>query len=305
MRWQHRRSRDTPDPLRRPRRSTRPLAPASPAGTGVHAAGRGVPRRRRAGVGARPTCSPTPGCAPGARTTWPPSGPAGPWRSATTPCCSSAATTACCAASTTCASTGPTSWRRAGRRRAPLDPLPVPRLALRARRHAAVDAPLRRAGRLRPRSRTGSCRRRRGVARLDHGQRLRRRRAARRRSSTASSRHVADHEPERLVVGATHSYELATNWKLVVENYQECFHCPNIHPELCAVSPSTSGENYDGHHGILGRRLAGPDAARRDDVAERRRRRRRRCAAARRRPPAHRLHRAAARTCSSACTPTT
>ena len=62
--------------------------------------------------------------------------------------------------------------------------------------------------------------------------------------------HLAGHEPERLVVGATHSYELATNWKLIVENYQECFHCPNIHPELCAVSPSTSGENHVGHRGM-------------------------------------------------------
>jgi Rieske 2Fe-2S family protein len=56
--------------------------------------------------------------------------------------------------------------------------------------------------------------------------------------------HVASHEPERLVVGATHTYELATNWKLIVENYHECFHCPNIHPELCTVSPPASGENY-------------------------------------------------------------
>ena len=62
--------------------------------------------------------------------------------------------------------------------------------------------------------------------------------------------HVADHEPERLVVGATHTYELATNWKLVVENYQECVHCPHIHPELCRVSPSTSGENHVGHDGF-------------------------------------------------------
>ncbi|MGI9052594.1 MAG: aromatic ring-hydroxylating oxygenase subunit alpha [Ilumatobacteraceae bacterium] len=61
---------------------------------------------------------------------------------------------------------------------------------------------------------------------------------------------MADHEPERLVVGATHAYELATNWKLIVENYHECFHCPNIHPELCAVSPSTSGENAAGHDGL-------------------------------------------------------
>jgi len=61
---------------------------------------------------------------------------------------------------------------------------------------------------------------------------------------------VAPYEPERLVVGATHSYEIEANWKVVVENYQECFHCPNIHPELCRVSPSTSGENYVDHGGM-------------------------------------------------------
>ena len=62
--------------------------------------------------------------------------------------------------------------------------------------------------------------------------------------------HVADHEPQRLVVGATRSYEVAANWKLLIENYQECFHCPNIHPELCQVSPPRSGENYLGHEGF-------------------------------------------------------
>jgi glycine betaine catabolism A len=61
---------------------------------------------------------------------------------------------------------------------------------------------------------------------------------------------VAPYEPERLVVGATHHYEIAANWKVVVENYQECFHCPNIHPELCRVSPSTSGQNYVDHAGM-------------------------------------------------------
>jgi phenylpropionate dioxygenase-like ring-hydroxylating dioxygenase large terminal subunit len=54
---------------------------------------------------------------------------------------------------------------------------------------------------------------------------------------------VRDHEPERLKVGATHSYEIAANWKLVVENYHECYHCPQIHPQLCKVSPPDSGGN--------------------------------------------------------------
>jgi|CXWL01.1.fsa_nt_gi Rieske 2Fe-2S family protein len=51
-------------------------------------------------------------------------------------------------------------------------------------------------------------------------------------------------EPERLVVGATHEYRSTANWKLPIENYQECYHCSAIHPELCVVSPPESGDNY-------------------------------------------------------------
>jgi Rieske 2Fe-2S family protein len=51
------------------------------------------------------------------------------------------------------------------------------------------------------------------------------------------------YEPERLRVGATHQYEIAANWKLICENYHECYHCPQIHPQLCKVSPPDSGEN--------------------------------------------------------------
>jgi len=42
-----------------------------------------------------------------------------------------------------------------------------------------------------------------------------------------------------------HTYEVAANWKVVAENYHECYHCPLIHPELCQVSPPDSGDNYD------------------------------------------------------------
>jgi Rieske 2Fe-2S family protein len=55
---------------------------------------------------------------------------------------------------------------------------------------------------------------------------------------------VAPYEPGRLVLGARHDYIVAANWKVVVENYHECYHCPLIHPELCQVSPPTSGDNY-------------------------------------------------------------
>jgi Rieske 2Fe-2S family protein len=56
---------------------------------------------------------------------------------------------------------------------------------------------------------------------------------------------VAPYAPVRLVLGATHEYVVAANWKVITENYHECYHCPLIHPELCEVSPPTSGSNFD------------------------------------------------------------
>ena len=54
---------------------------------------------------------------------------------------------------------------------------------------------------------------------------------------------LAPYEPERLVKVARHSYEIASNWKLVAENYHECYHCTSIHPELCQVTPPDSGQD--------------------------------------------------------------
>jgi Rieske 2Fe-2S family protein len=56
---------------------------------------------------------------------------------------------------------------------------------------------------------------------------------------------VAPYAPQRLRPAARHEYEVRANWKVVVENYHECYHCPHIHPELCAVSPPASGDNFD------------------------------------------------------------
>ncbi|HEV2784102.1 MAG TPA: aromatic ring-hydroxylating dioxygenase subunit alpha [Actinophytocola sp.] len=56
---------------------------------------------------------------------------------------------------------------------------------------------------------------------------------------------VAPYAPEKLKLAARHDYRVRANWKVIVENYQECYHCPRIHPELCAVSPPNSGHNYD------------------------------------------------------------
>jgi phenylpropionate dioxygenase-like ring-hydroxylating dioxygenase large terminal subunit len=57
--------------------------------------------------------------------------------------------------------------------------------------------------------------------------------------------HLAPYEPERLVTAVRHNYEVAANWKVVTENYHECYHCSSIHPELCRVTPPDSGENIE------------------------------------------------------------
>jgi Rieske 2Fe-2S family protein len=33
------------------------------------------------------------------------------------------------------------------------------------------------------------------------------------------------------------------NWKLIVQNYSECYHCPLVHPALADLSDYTSGQN--------------------------------------------------------------
>ncbi len=55
---------------------------------------------------------------------------------------------------------------------------------------------------------------------------------------------VAPYETERLVTAASHSYVVDANWKIVVENYNECYHCSSIHPELCEVTPPDSGVDH-------------------------------------------------------------
>jgi len=56
---------------------------------------------------------------------------------------------------------------------------------------------------------------------------------------------VAPYAADGLLVTTTHDYDIAANWKVVVENYQECYHCSMIHPELCQVSAPESGDNLE------------------------------------------------------------
>lgn len=55
---------------------------------------------------------------------------------------------------------------------------------------------------------------------------------------------VDGYDAARLTLGARHGYEIAANWKIVVENYLECYHCAPIHPQLCEVTPPESGRGY-------------------------------------------------------------
>lgn len=43
---------------------------------------------------------------------------------------------------------------------------------------------------------------------------------------------------EGLVVGKRIVVDVQANWKLVCENFCECFHCPPVHPELCRIVPA-------------------------------------------------------------------
>jgi glycine betaine catabolism A len=43
--------------------------------------------------------------------------------------------------------------------------------------------------------------------------------------------------------GARQEYEVDANWKILVENFSECYHCAPVHPALNRLTPATSGHN--------------------------------------------------------------
>jgi phenylpropionate dioxygenase-like ring-hydroxylating dioxygenase large terminal subunit len=49
-----------------------------------------------------------------------------------------------------------------------------------------------------------------------------------------------------LRIGRRTVTEVQANWKILIENYNECLHCPTVHPELVAVVPAfRKGGVYD------------------------------------------------------------
>jgi len=56
-----------------------------------------------------------------------------------------------------------------------------------------------------------------------------------------------------LRIAQTISYEIKANWKVLCENYNECYHCGPVHPELCRVVPAfreAGGSDLDWERGI-------------------------------------------------------
>ncbi len=41
-------------------------------------------------------------------------------------------------------------------------------------------------------------------------------------------------------------YDIAANWKIAVENYSECYHCPSVHPQLSRLCDLVSGHFEQG-----------------------------------------------------------
>ena len=68
-----------------------------------------------------------------------------------------------------------------------------------------------------------------------------------------SVQRVARYPLAQLRTGHSISYDVAANWKILMENYNECYHCGGVHPELCEIVPDfkqAGGSNLDWENGI-------------------------------------------------------
>jgi len=64
---------------------------------------------------------------------------------------------------------------------------------------------------------------------------------------------IARYPLARLRTARRITYEVAANWKVIVENYNECYHCGPVHPELCELVPAfkeRGGAGLDWERGV-------------------------------------------------------
>ncbi|HEX8488300.1 MAG TPA: aromatic ring-hydroxylating dioxygenase subunit alpha [Propionibacteriaceae bacterium] len=66
---------------------------------------------------------------------------------------------------------------------------------------------------------------------------------------------------EQLDLGRRITYDVKANWKLIVENFMECYHCATIHPELTEVLPEFAdgfaAQYFVGHGALFGEDVKG------------------------------------------------
>ena len=60
-----------------------------------------------------------------------------------------------------------------------------------------------------------------------------------------ASRTLTNYHLDELVVGAELRYDVTANYKVVLENYNECYHCGPVHPELSRLVPAFAGGGRD------------------------------------------------------------
>ena len=64
-----------------------------------------------------------------------------------------------------------------------------------------------------------------------------------------------------LALGRRITYDVAANWKQIVENFMECYHCGTIHPELTEVLPEfadgLAAQYFVGHGAEFGADVEG------------------------------------------------
>ncbi|WP_052412077.1 aromatic ring-hydroxylating oxygenase subunit alpha [Streptomyces mutabilis] len=72
---------------------------------------------------------------------------------------------------------------------------------------------------------------------------------------------IERYRTERLSLGRRVTYDVRANWKLIVENFMECYHCATIHPELTEVLPEFAdgyaAQYYVGHGAEFGEEVKG------------------------------------------------
>ena len=69
----------------------------------------------------------------------------------------------------------------------------------------------------------------------------------------AGTDRIANYPLKDLRAGHRMDYRVLANWKVILENYNECYHCGSIHPELCEIVPAFrqgGGRDLDWDDGV-------------------------------------------------------